>query len=59
MELFESLDFNTTTVRIAVGLLSLIGLIVWCRWRGSPEDQGKVRPPKVRRKEKAKRETVD
>ena len=59
MELFAGLDFNPTTVRIAVGLLSLIALIVWCRWRGPPLDQGKLRPPKARKKEKAERETVD
>jgi hypothetical protein len=29
----------------ASGLLSFIFLIVYLRWVGAPEDQGKVRPP--------------
>jgi len=48
MELFST-DFSTAE-RIAVGVLSLIALIGWCRWRGTPEDQGKVRPPRVPKK---------
>jgi hypothetical protein len=28
-----------TAVKIALGLLSFIALIAWCRWRGTPEDQ--------------------
>jgi hypothetical protein len=36
----------------AWGVLSFIALIVWCRWRGTPEDEKKVRPPEVpKRKE--------
>ena len=42
MELF--VDFNSA-VRIALGLLSLITLIAWCRWRGIPQDQKKDEPP--------------
>ena len=38
--------------RIALGVLSLIALIGWCRWRGTPDDQGKVRSPKVPKKRK-------
>jgi hypothetical protein len=37
----------TTTERLAWGLLSFIALIVWCRWRGTPEDQKKDEPPQV------------
>jgi hypothetical protein len=36
-----------TAVRIVLGLLSLIALIGWCRWRGTPEDQKKDEPPSV------------
>jgi hypothetical protein len=44
MELF--VDLNTAE-RIALGLLSFIALIVWCRWRGPPQDQKKDEPPQV------------
>jgi hypothetical protein len=37
----------STAERIAWGLLSLIALIGWLRWRGTPEDQDKVNPPQV------------
>jgi len=37
MELFAEL---TTADRMALGLLSFIALIIWCRWRGIPQDQG-------------------
>ena len=42
----------STAERIAVGVLSLIALIGWCRWRANPEDQAKVRPPKLPKKRK-------
>jgi len=42
MELF--LDVNTEE-RIAWGLLSFIGLIVYLRWAGPWEDQRKDEPP--------------
>src|SRR6516162_6824274 len=29
----------STAESIAWGLLSFIALIVWCRWRGTPEDE--------------------
>jgi hypothetical protein len=48
MELFSA-DLSTAE-RIALGVLSLIALIGWCRWRGTPQDQGKVKFPKVPRK---------
>jgi hypothetical protein len=35
---------------IAWGLLSFIALIAWCRWRGTPEDQGEVKPPSTPKK---------
>lgn len=57
MELFAGLNFNAT-VRIALGLLSFIALIVWCRWRGTPEDRKKDGPPRVpKKRENAKQET--
>ena len=37
----------STAERIAWGLLSFIVLIVWLRWRGTVEDEKKVRPPEV------------
>jgi hypothetical protein len=37
----------TTAERIVVGVLSLIALIAWCRWRGTPQDQKKDEPPEV------------
>jgi hypothetical protein len=39
----------STEERIAWGLLSLIALIAWLRWRGTPEDERKVRRPEVRK----------
>ena len=44
MELFPDIG---TAERIAWGLLSFIGLIVYLRWDGTPEDQKKDEPPKV------------
>jgi hypothetical protein len=44
MELF--LDIGIAE-RIAWGLLSFIGLIVWLRWEGPWQDQKKDEPPKV------------
>jgi len=37
----------TTAERIAWGLLSLIVLIVWLRWRGTAQDQKKDGPPQL------------
>jgi hypothetical protein len=45
MELFST--GLGTADRIALGVLSLIGLIVWCRWRGAPDDQKKDKPAQV------------
>jgi hypothetical protein len=45
MELFSTV--LGTADRIALGVLSLIGLIVWCRWRGAPDDQKKDKPAQV------------
>jgi hypothetical protein len=45
MELFSPV--LSTADRIALGVLSLIGLIVWCRWRGAPEDQKKDKQAQV------------
>jgi len=42
MELFST-DLSTAE-RIAVGVLSLIALIVYLRWRGPPQDQKKKGP---------------
>ena len=47
MELF--LDLNTTK-RIAWGLLSFIGLIVWLRWMGTWEDEKKDKPPEEQKR---------
>jgi hypothetical protein len=46
-----------TAERLVWGLLSLIALIGWCRWRGTPEDQKKDEPPQVPGKKITKRET--
>jgi hypothetical protein len=45
MELFSA-DLSTVE-RLALGVFSLIGLIVWCRWRGAPYDQKKDEPAQV------------
>jgi hypothetical protein len=45
MELFST-DLSTIE-RLALGVFSLIGLIVWCRWRGAPDDQKKDEPAQV------------
>jgi hypothetical protein len=42
MELFST-DLSTAE-RIVVGMLSLIALIVYLRWRGPPQDQKKKGP---------------
>jgi hypothetical protein len=53
MELFIDRVFEiiaggmNTAERIAVGVLSLIALIGWCRWRGLPRDHKK--PPSRKR----------
>ena len=39
----------STAERIAWGLLSLIGLITWVRWRGTSQDQKKDDSPHVRK----------
>ena len=36
----------------ACGVLSFIALIVWCRWRGTPEDQREVTPPELPKRER-------
>jgi hypothetical protein len=33
--------------RIALGVLSLIALIGWCRWRGIPQDRNKAESRQV------------
>jgi len=38
-----SIDLGTAE-RLALGLLSFIALISWCRWRGTSEDQEKDEP---------------
>jgi hypothetical protein len=40
MELFSA-DLSTAE-RIALGVLSLIALIGWCRWRGTPQGSRKA-----------------
>jgi len=35
------------------GVLSFIALIVWCRWRGTPQDQRKMSLPRCRKEENA------
>ena len=43
-----SIDADTAE-RLARGVLSFIALIAWCRWRGTTDDEKKVRkeePPK-------------
>jgi hypothetical protein len=35
----------STAERFAWGVLSLVAIIVLLRWRGTPEDERKVRPP--------------
>jgi hypothetical protein len=44
----------TTAERVVWGLLSFIGLIVWLRWRGTPEDQ---KPPEVTKRKEVTQET--
>jgi hypothetical protein len=39
-----------------LGLLSFILLIVWLRWRGTPEDQREVTPPEVPKEEEGQAE---
>jgi hypothetical protein len=41
------------------GLLSFIGLIAWCRWRGPPDDQKRIEAIKVPKRRERKQETVD
>ena len=51
-----------TAVRIArgvLGVLSFIALIVWCRWRGTPEDQREVTPPELPKRKERQNETVE
>jgi len=39
--------------------LSFIALIVWCRWRGTPEDQREVTPPELPKRKERQNETVE
>jgi hypothetical protein len=49
-----------TAERIALGLLSFIALIAWCRWRGTPEHQQKDQPAQLpKRGERKKRNGQD
>ena len=36
----------------ACGVLCFIALIVWCRWRGTPDDQREVTPPELPKRER-------
>ena len=42
-----SLEDAERIIWSAWGVLSFIALIVYLRWAGTPEDQGKGEPPKV------------
>ena len=54
-----SIDLGTAE-RIALGLLSFIALIAWCRWRGTPEHQQKDEPAQLpKRGERKKRNGRD
>jgi hypothetical protein len=47
MELSIDPDTAERIARGVLGVLSFIALIVWCRWRGTPEDQEKDEPAQV------------
>jgi hypothetical protein len=54
--------FNRSAERIAWGtwgVLSFIALIVWYRWRGTPEDQREVTPPELPKRKERQNETVE
>ena len=53
-----SIDLGTAE-RIALGLLSFIALIAWCRWRGTPEHQQKDEPAQLPKRGERKNETVE
>jgi hypothetical protein len=49
------LSIDAETERLAWGawgVLCFIALIVWCRWRGTPHDQGEVTPPELPKRER-------
>ena len=47
MELSIDPDTAERIARGVLGVLSFIALIVWCRWRGTPQDQEKDEPAQV------------
>ena len=44
MELSIDPDAAEKNALGVLGVLSFIALIVWCRWRGTPQDQEKDEP---------------
>jgi len=44
MELSIDPETAERIARGVLGVLSFIALIVWCRWRGTPQDQEKDEP---------------
>jgi hypothetical protein len=55
MELSIEPETAERIARGVLGVLSFIALVVWCRWRGTPEDQREVKPPELpKRKERQK-----
>jgi hypothetical protein len=56
-----SIDPNTAEriARGVLGVLSFIALVVWCRWRGTPEGQREVTPPELPKRKERQNETVE
>jgi hypothetical protein len=59
MELSIDPDTAERIARGVLGVLSFIALIVWCRWRGNPEDQREVTPPELPKRKERQNETVE
>jgi hypothetical protein len=59
MELSIDPETAERIARGVLGVLSFIALIVWCRWRGTPEDQREVTPPGLPKRKERQNETVE
>ena len=60
MELSIDSETAERIARGVLGVLSFIALIVWCRWRGTPEDQRElVTPPELPKRKERQNETIE